>query len=210
MAVSSRYIYAASFLPKIPGYMLAPLSGLTVVVAGLQPIGTARRGLPYNNQLITNASGIGEGVVPGGNFTIRTTGSDFNFSRMIGFRQGMITFLNLTVIPFEGNVSAIFVLNQDTLAGIQPTATIYATVKGDPMLATLTYTELVGFGPGLVHRVTVPARMLTIDLTVLGTYHSPEGTVVALKPRTAYSVMPSSDLSLIQFRSNSTVTYVAG
>jgi hypothetical protein len=208
MGVSPQYVYPASLLKKIPPYMLAPLQGLAVVIAGLEPFGTARRGLPYNNQLVTNSSGIGEGGVPAGNYTIRTVGSDSNFSTTVGFREGMITILTLTVTPLAGNVSTLLLINQDTLSGVQPTADLYATVKGNFGLSASTFTELLGLGPTPSRRPSAPSPLLTIDLTVLGTYPSPEGTVVAMRPQAAYSFLPKSGLTLIQFRTNSTVNYV--
>jgi len=208
--VSPSYLLAASLLSNVPGYMFAPLSGVTVTIAGLLSVGTARRGIPYNNQLVTNSSGIGEGVEPHGNFTIHAKGSNFNFSTSLGFAQGKITYLNLTVIPFAGNVSSITLINQDTLSGIQPTAMVYATVEGNPVFEDSSLAELLALGPSQSHRTSAPPPLLTIDLTILGTYPSPEGMVIAMKPQTAYSFLPSSGLTLIQFRAYSKVTYIAG
>jgi len=208
--VSPSYLLAASLLRNVPGYMFAPLSGVTVAIAGLLSVGIARRGIPYNNQLVTNSSGIGEGVEPRGNFTIHVRASNFNFSTPLGFAQGRITYLNLTVVPFSGNVSSITLMNQDTLSGIQPTAMVYATVEGNPVFENSSLAELLALGPSQSHRPSAPPPLLTIDLTILGTYPSPEGMVIAMKPQSAYSFLPSTGLTLIQFRANSKVSYLVG
>ena len=145
---------------------------------------------------------MGEIPVPAGNFSVTARGPDFGFGEYLPFRQGEITSLTLEVIPVVGRVLSLTVHNQDTLSGVEPTGTIYAEVAGSVAYAVQTPTKLVGYLEEPV------ASQISLAVTVVGYYGSPQGTLVILRPASPYSSIPSSGITLLQYRTNATVSFI--
>jgi hypothetical protein len=182
---------------------LEPLAGVEFAVQGLQSFSGALRGPVLSYSVTTNSSGMGEISVPPGNFSVTAVGPNFSFGESLPFKQNQITSLTLEVTPTFGDVQSIYVQNQDTISGVEPTGTIYAEVAGNLSYAMHTPTQLVGYSQGPTVTQT------SLGVTVTGYYRSPEGTLVVLRPSGPYSVLPSSGISLVQYRTNSTVKFIA-
>jgi hypothetical protein len=182
---------------------LEPLAGVEFAVQGLQSFSGALRGPVLSYSVTTNSSGMGEISVPPGNFSVTAVGPNFSFGESLPFKQNQITSLTLEVTPTFGDVLSVYVQNQDTISGVEPTGTIYAEVAGNLSYAMHTPTQLVGYSQGPTVTQT------SLGVTVTGYYPSPEGTLVVLRPSGPYSVLPSSGISLVQYRTNSTVKFIA-
>lgn len=182
---------------------LEPLAGVEFAVQGLQIFSGALRGTVLSYSGVTNSTGFGEISVPPGNFSVTARGPNFSFGEYLPFKQNQITSLTLVVTPLSGEVLSVYVQNQDTISGVEPTGTIYVEVAGNISYALQVSTQLVGFVQGQ----SVPQA--SVGVTVMGYYASPEGTTVVLRPMGPYAALPSSDVSLIQYRTNSTVEFIA-
>jgi hypothetical protein len=183
--------------------VLAPLAGVRFDIRGVQSPSAALRGPLLSYYVITNSTGMGELQVPRGNFTVAASGENFALTEILSFRANTITFLNLKVLPTYGNVTSISVSNQDTLVGVEPTGTIFADIAGRVSFTPDITSQLVGYPAGTSRTIT------SVDLTVVGSYDSPQGTLVVLKPLQPYPALPSNGLVLLQYKTNSTVRYIA-
>jgi hypothetical protein len=182
---------------------LEPLAGVDFAVQGLQSFSGALRGPVLSYSVVTNSSGMGEISVPPGNFSVTARGPNFSFGELLPFKQNQITSLTLEVTPTFGDVVSVYVQNPDTISGVEPTGTIYAEVAGNVSYALQTPTQLVGDEQGPIVSQT------SLDVTVLGYYRSPQGTLVVLRPSGPYSALPFSGISLVQYKTNSTVKLIA-
>ncbi len=178
-----------------------PVSGVRFEVVGLPKV---FRGEVLSNILITNTTGTGEIPVLEGNYSVVGSGPYVNFRGTLSFKSNTVTYLILRVTPAYGAVASLSVVNQDTLVGAEPTALVYAGVRGAVSFAD-TSTGLRGFiAPGFA-----PQDFMNVNMTVVGTYGSPAGTIVVLRPQGEDQVLPSYGLSLLQYAMSSEVKYFA-
>ncbi|MDG6991567.1 MAG: hypothetical protein JRM99_09175 [Nitrososphaerota archaeon] len=200
---NSTFGVAATSGPKSPSplTLLTPVSGVRFEVVGLPKV---FRGKVLSNILITNTTGTGEIPVLEGNYSVVGSGPYVSFRGTLSFKPNTVTYLTLKVTPAYGAVASLSVVNQDTLVGAEPTALVYAGVGGGVSFAD-TSAELRGF--------TVPGFALqdymNVNMTVVGTYGSPGGTIVVLRPQGEDQVLPSYGLSLLQYAMSSEVKYFA-
>lgn len=215
--VSNSFLSVASTLTDIPGYMFVPMAGLRFNVVGLQSRAIEHGGVPQlNYAVITNSSGIGEQSVPIGNFTVHAYNGILNFTASLRFSSRATTYLNLSVVPVYGTVSSIAILNQDTLSGVEPTAVLYAVVSGNSHFESSSITEVKGsFGAPLTtsgpqfYATFELTLELTINATIIGSYSTPQGTLVVLRPSGYYPTLPTTNIVLFQYRTDSSVSYGA-
>lgn len=207
--VANDFIIASSGLTEIPSYMFTPIPNVQVVLIGSESPAVARRGLIPNFRLLTNSSGLGEITVPRGNFTVTASGAVFNFSTSVKFQAGVVTDVILSVIPEVGKVSSLVVANQDTIQGAEPNATIYASIQGRLFASPSTSFVLSGALPQASGLPGQSSQNLTVDLVVIGSYATPQGTMVVLKHQGPLGLLPLAGDTLLQYRTNSTVSYLA-
>ena len=176
-----------------------PVGGVRFEVIGLPKV---FHGKFLSNILITNSTGTGEISVLEGNYSVVGSGPYVSFKGYLSFKPNTVTYLTLKVVPASGTVTSLAVVNQDTLVGTEPTATVYAKVGGAANFSDSS-TELRGYtGPGGNLQ-----DFLNVNMTVIGAYGSPGGTTVVLKPQGEYPVLPSFDLSLLQYATSAEVSY---
>jgi hypothetical protein len=181
-----------------------PLQGVDIVVQGLsfEGGGVRGRGEVHSYSVITNSSGMGEIYVPPGNFSVTALGPNFSFAENLPFRQNSVTSLSIEVIPMVREVQSLMVQNQDTLSGIEATGTIYAQLTGNASLSTQIPSELVGY-------TRAGATSTSIGVTIEGSYSDPKGTLVAMKPSGASPVIPATQVAILQYKTESTVSLIA-
>lgn len=201
-------IFTSSGPPNLaPGFQ--PIQGVRFVIQGLP---TFFRGRLQSNQVTTNSSGMGEIAVPPGNFTVVGAGTDISYRGFVDFKDGTVTVLDVVVSPARGTVASVAVVNQDTLDGVEQTGTIFVGVPGNVTYVPGVVSELLGEsivtagGPGVGELGVIP---LGVNVTVIGTYPYPDGTMVVLRPFGTFHDLLPNGLSLIQYRLNSTVSYIA-
>jgi hypothetical protein len=192
--------------PPEPGFSTrsaqsaTPVGGVRFEVIGLPKV---FHGKFLSNILITNSTGTGEISVLEGNYSVVGSGPYVNYKGYLSFKPNTVTSLTIKVVPAFGTVASLMVVNQDTLVGTEPTATVYAGVSGGANFSDFS-TELRGYtAPGGASQ-----DFMNVNMTVVGTYGTPGMTMVVLKPQGEYPALPSFDLSLLQYATSAEVSYL--
>jgi hypothetical protein len=205
-------------------FLLVPLAGLRFTLTGVLP-GAASNRHPPTYFVFTNSSGVAETALPGGNYTVQAAASDFYFEGSVDMIANQTTTLSLQVVPEFMNVTSLVVMNQDTVSQVEPTATIYARVQGEVQITPSAFYQVVGLDTVTFNSTTgfcsspeicVSTSVVTLDVplsanvTAVGGYPAPGGTWVLLAPSSPYQPIPQLGVRLVQYITNSTVTYSAG
>lgn len=218
--VSQNYIYEAASDVQIPPYMLTPLSGLKAVLTEQLRPGLFH-GRPPTYSMTTNSSGIAFKYIPPGNYSVAVEQPDFDFSGFVSLENNVTTTLSLRILPVYNTVSKLTVLNQDTVMGLEESATLYLGVNGTFDFLPSSLYHLMGYGAVgnltaagggdctlLFCVVSLPLALVgTVNGTIAGTYRSIGGAWVVFTPTSPYQWVPQSGVLLVHYEATATVSY---
>lgn len=200
-------IEEANTNPGLPTSVLQPIPAARFVVLGLPRF---FQGRPLLNQITTNSTGVGELVLPPGNYSVVGTGPNIDYNGSLRFEQETITLLSVTVVPARGAVDSVAVVNQDTIEGVEQTGTIFVVVPSTVSYTTDAFAQLAWNNIVVQGQAPVLGILqFQAAVRVAGSYSSPVGTTVVLTPLEPLSSIPTYGLTLLQYRLNSTVSYSA-
>lgn len=214
-AVGPNSTYESVMSGQIQSDALVPIAGLKFTLTAINLQVAGRPGRPATYFVFTNSSGEGYVPLPRGNYSVQAVGADFSFNRTLGLSGNLTTVLDVDVIPVPSEISSIELLNQDTVAGVETTATLFIEVSGSFDFTSGSTYQVIGMSTALTKYVSpaigkLPLQFNTpvaINITIIGVYPSPSGEWVVGVPVGSSPYFPTTGIFLLRYEANSTVTY---